>query len=110
MFENDDINFYQEKNLHNDNSKYLHNSKYYDYKITNKTIKIKDQEDLSIEIKSSIHGPIMNDFIKSVDSKNPISMSWIYTKMPNELLTSIYEMSRAKKLVAPLPIFTLPIN
>ena len=96
MFENDDIDFYQEKNLPNNNSKYLHNNKYSEYKIVKKTIKVKDQEDHSFELKSSIHGPIINDLINDIESENPIAMSWIFTKMPNELLTAFYEMSRAK--------------
>lgn len=95
MFENDDISFYQETNVENDASKYIFKDEEKSYQITEKTIKVKDNEDIDLTIKSSIHGPIMNELIKTIDSKNPIAMNWIYTNKPNQLLKALYNMSRA---------------
>lgn len=95
MFENDDISFYQETNVENDNSKYVFKGKEKSYQITEKTIKVKDGEDVNLTMKSSIHGPIMNELIKTIDTENPIAMNWIYTKKPNQLLKALYNMSRA---------------
>ena len=98
MFENDDIDFYQEENHPKNNMQYLYKNSYRNYEIDKKTIKIKGKEDLVFEVKSSTHGPVMNDMIKGITSDKPITMSWIYTKMPNQLLTGLYEMSRAKNI------------
>lgn len=95
MFENDDIDFYQEKNHRTDSTKYRYKNRYKNYESTKKTIKVKHGKDYPFEVKSTIHGPIMNDFIKDIDSQEPIAISWIYTKIPNELMTALYEMSRA---------------
>lgn len=98
MFENDDIDFYQEKNHPEDNTKYQFKRGYRDYTSTQKTIEIKDKDPASFELKATIHGPVMNNIINTIDSESSISMSWIYTKIPNQLLTAIYDMSRAKSL------------
>ncbi|MDT0553591.1 penicillin acylase family protein [Urechidicola vernalis] len=98
MFENDDIDFYQERNHPNDDSKYQFKRSYRDYSSTKKTINVKDEEPITFELKSTIHGPVMNGIVETIDTDRPISMSWIYTKIPNQLLTSLYEMSRAKNL------------
>ncbi|MDC9722435.1 MAG: penicillin acylase family protein [Urechidicola sp.] len=95
MFENDDISFYQETNVDNDDLKYLFKGEEKSYQITEKTIKVRDGEDVSLTIKSSIHGPIMNELIKTIDIENPVAMNWIYTKKPNQLLKALYNMSRA---------------
>ena len=90
MFENDDIDFYQEKNHPSDDSKYLFKRSYRDYSSTKKTINVKDQDPVTFELKSTIHGPVMNGIVETIDVEKPISMSWIYTKIPNQLLTSLY--------------------
>ena len=96
MFENDDIDFYQERNHPKDPSKYRYKNRHKDYKTTKKSIKVKGENTISFDIKSSIHGPVINDFIQTIDSEHPISVSWMYSKMPNQLLAAIYEMSHAK--------------
>ncbi len=95
MFENDDISFYQETNVENDDSKYLFKGEQKSYQITEKIIKVKDAEDVTLTVKSSIHGPVMNDLIETIDTKNPITMNWIYTKKSNQLLKALYNMSRS---------------
>jgi len=95
MFENDDISFYQETNVEGDTSKYLFKGEEKNYQTTEKIIKVKDAEDVTLTMKTSIHGPIMNELIETINSKNPIAMNWIYTKRKNQLLKALYNMSRA---------------
>ena len=85
MFENDDIDFYEEPDTQT-------------YKIRKEIIKVKDGEDVSIEIKVGKHGPVMNDFIEMIDSDKNIAMDWIYTKLENEMLEASYEISHAGSL------------
>jgi penicillin amidase len=85
MFENDDIDFYREK----DNLK---------YSIRKETIKVKDGDDVSIEIREGDHGPIMNDFLDILDTESAIAMDWIYTKMDADLIDFSYKISHAKSL------------
>ena len=96
MFENDDIDFYQEKNKVGDSNQYQTPTGFATYETRKKTIKVKDTSDVVLTIKSSRHGPIMNDLLDRLDRKNPIAMSWIYTQQPIQILDAVYGLSHAK--------------
>ena len=96
MFENDDIDFYQEKNKAGDSSQYHTPADFAKYESIKKTIKVKDTSDVVLTIKSSRHGPLMNDLLERLDRKNPIAMSWIYTQQPIQILDAVYGLSHAK--------------
>jgi penicillin amidase len=95
MFENDDIDFYKEENDPTDNTKYKTSTGFETYKTVTKTIKVKDADAITITVRSSRHGPIMNDVLDAITQKAPISMSWIYTKFDVEILEALYTISRA---------------
>ncbi|SMP37390.1 penicillin amidase [Flavobacterium hercynium] len=96
MFENDDIDFYQEKNKPGDSNQYQTPNGFSTYETRKKTIKVKDSSDVVLTLKSSRHGPIMNDLLERLDRKNPIAMSWIYTQQPIQILDAVYGLSHAK--------------
>ena len=96
MFENDDIDFYQETNKANDASQYKTPTGFATYESRKKTIKIKDTSDVVLTVKSSRHGPIMNDLLANLKSKKPVAMSWIYTQQPIQILDAVYGLSHAK--------------
>ena len=98
MFENDDIDFYEEENHPTDSLFYKTASGYENYKYTSKAIKVKDKNDVVIQVKSSRHGPIMNHSIDGISQKNPIAMWWIYTQSNNYLLDAVYKISHAKTM------------
>lgn len=96
MFENDDIDFYQEKNKAGDASQYQTPEGFAKYEIRKKTIKVKDTSDVVLMFKSSRHGPVMNDLLERLDRKNPIAMLWTYTHQPIQILDAAYGLSHAK--------------
>ncbi len=98
MFENDDIDFYKEENDPSDSTKYKTPNGFETYKTTTKTIKVKDAEDVTITVRNSRHGPIMNDAIETITQSEPIAMSWIYTKFDGEVLDALYTISRATEM------------
>ena len=95
MFMNDDIDFYQEKNKSGDSSQYHTPEGFAKYKSIKKIIKVKDTSDVVLTIKSSRHGPLMNDLLERLDPKNPIAMSWVYTQQPIHILDAVYGLSHA---------------
>ena len=95
MFENDDVDFYKEENDIADSTKYKTPTGFETYKTVSKTIKVKDANDVTITVRSSRHGPIMNDVLDAITQKAPVSMSWIYTKFDVEILEALYTISRA---------------
>ncbi|WP_276379867.1 penicillin acylase family protein [Flavobacterium sp. H4147] len=96
MFENDDIDFYQEKNKAGDASQYQTPEGFAKYQISKKTIKVKDTSDVVLTIKTTRHGPVMNDLLERLDRKNPIAMSWTYTREPIQILDAAYGLSHAQ--------------
>jgi penicillin amidase len=98
MFENDDIDFYKEENHPTDTTKYKTPNGFSTYKTVSKTIKVKDAEAIIIDVKSSRHGPIMNNVIDEISQTSPIAMSWIYTQFDSEVLDALYTISRATKM------------
>ncbi|MFK5959233.1 MAG: penicillin acylase family protein [Lutibacter sp.] len=98
MFENDDIDFYKEENHPTDTNKYKTPNGYEDYKIITKTIKVKNAENVTIQVRSTRHGPIMNDAIDAISQSEPIAMSWIFTQFEGKMLKALYTISRAKEM------------
>jgi len=86
MFENDDIDFFDEDDQQA-------------YKVRKETIKVKDEDDVIFEVKTGPNGPLMNGILEGMDEERKISMDWIYVKMPSDLLDITYEMSHATSLV-----------
>ncbi|MDP3360204.1 MAG: penicillin acylase family protein [Lutibacter sp.] len=98
MFENDDIDFYKEENHPTDSTKYKTPNGFETYKTITKTIKVKDADDVIITVRSSRHGPIMNDALDAITQTEPIAMSWIYTQFDVEVLAALHTISRAKEM------------
>tara|TARA_R110001583_G_scaffold49099_3_gene153793 strand:+ start:3939 stop:6329 length:2391 start_codon:yes stop_codon:yes gene_type:complete len=98
MFENDDLDFYKEENHPTDNTKYKTPKGFETYKTVTKTIKVKDADAVTIEVKSSRHGPIMNENIDGISQSEPIAMSWIFTQFEGKTLDALYTISRATEM------------
>ena len=96
MFENDDLDLFQEENNPNNESQYKTFDGFKNYTIRKKIIKIKDSTSVTLNIKESIHGPIMNDLLTTLKTKNPIAMSWVYTQEKNQILDAVYSLCHAK--------------
>ncbi|SHF68888.1 penicillin amidase [Flavobacterium fluvii] len=98
MFENDDVDLFQEEDNPEDKNQYKTANGFQEYKIRKKTIKVKDSTDLVLEIRETQHGPIMNDLLDGIKGTKPVAMSWIYTQQPNHLLEAVYSLSHSRNL------------
>ena len=98
MFENDDLDLFQEEENPNNTNQYKTVDGYKNYIIHKKTIKVKDSSDVTLNIKESIHGPLMNGLLPTLTTKKPVAMSWIYTQQKNQILEAVYSLSHAKDL------------
>lgn len=98
MLENDDLDFYQEENHKEDLKKYKSPNGFSAYKVSEKIINIKDEENITIQVKETRNGPIINNVLDQVSQVKPISMSWIYTKFDDDILEAVYTISHAKEM------------
>lgn len=96
MFENDDIDLYQEENSPKDATQYITPTGFKAYETRSKIIKVKDTSDVVMEVKISRHGPIINDLIEGLQKDKPVALSWIYTQQPILILDAVYALSHAK--------------
>jgi penicillin amidase len=85
MLENDDIDFY-------------HEGPEQQYQIREEIIKVKDEDDITLEIREGPHGPLMNGLIKSLSEDNKIAMDWLFTKLDSDLLQTSYDISHSSSL------------
>jgi penicillin amidase len=98
MFENDDLDMFQEVDNPNNKSQYKTANGFQNYKIRKETIKIKDSSNVVFEVRETQHGPIMNDLLDGIKGAKPVAMSWIFTQQPNHLLEAVYSLSHSKNL------------
>jgi penicillin amidase len=98
MFENDDIDFYLEQKDSINKNNYVYKGDVLPFKITEKTIYVKDSDPVVFELKQTIHGPVVNDVVSQIESEHPITMDWVYTKHKNKLLEASFGMSHANSI------------
>lgn len=96
MFENDDIDLYQEENNPADANAYKTPNGFSRYEIRKKIIKVKDTADVVLNVRVSRHGPVVNDLIDGLNKDKPVAMSWVYTQQPIQILNAVYLLSHAK--------------
>lgn len=98
MFENDDIDFFREKQNPENADQYQFKGDWLNYQLREETIKVKDGEDVKMTIKSTVHGPVMNDGIEILHDDAPVSMWWVYPKHPNRTLEASYQLGTAQNM------------
>lgn len=97
MFENDDIDFYRIRESENPNQ-YVFNDDVLDYGVRVEIISVKDKPDTTIEVKETIHGPIMNGAIAALKTLPTVSMRWEYLLGENRLLEAFRGMAHTETL------------
>jgi penicillin G amidase len=98
MFENDDLDMFQEENNPKNKKQYKTATGFQNYTIRKKSIKVKDSADVVLEVRETQHGPIMNDLLEGISGKNPVAMYWIYTRQNNPILEAVYALAHSKGL------------
>lgn len=98
MFENDDLDLFQEEENPENTNQYKTIDGYKDFTVLKKIIKVKDSASVILNVKQSIHGSIMNGLLTTLKSQNPVAMSWIYTQQKNEILEAVHALSHAKSV------------
>ncbi len=99
MFENDDINFYEEKTNPKDSTLYQYKNEWKKYEIVTKTIKVKDAENVQFSYKKTIHGSVLNGIADQINAENPIAMSWVYTSNENKTLHAFNDLIHADNII-----------
>ncbi len=98
MFENDDIDMYREKQHPDNADEYEYKEEWLEYDSRVEIINVKDAESVNFIVKTTVHGPIVNESLKSLSDKYPVSLWWNFVKHPNHSLEAAYQMTMAKNM------------
>jgi penicillin amidase len=98
MFENDDIDFYEERINPKDSNQYLRNGNWKSFDRIEKVILVKGADPVILKLRKSDIGMIVNDVVPELKNQAPISMSWVYTQEENRVMTALYGISHAASM------------
>lgn len=100
MFENDDVDFYKERiNTENPNQVWFVDH-WEDLKIRQETINVKGGKDVVFDVRTSRHGPILNevDDIVAQTRSDPVAVWWVFNKFPTTTVQAFYDLSHARSI------------
>jgi len=98
MFQNDDLDLIAEKtNPDNPNQVWYH-GQWVDMTHTEQQIAVKGQAPVTLTLRQSPHGPIVNDVLGTVAGDTPIAMWWGFLETQNPILEAFYQLNRADTL------------
>ncbi|WP_236178764.1 MULTISPECIES: penicillin acylase family protein [Pseudomonas] len=98
MFQNDDLDLIAEKVNPDNPDQVWYRGHWTDLVKTEQQIAVKGQAPVTITLRQSPHGPIVNDALGSAAGKTPIAMWWAFLETPNPILEGFYQLNRADTL------------
>ncbi|MBS1978228.1 MAG: penicillin acylase family protein [Bacteroidetes bacterium] len=94
MFENDDMDFYYESINPENPGQVQYKGQWQELDTREEVIKVKGEADVTITVKETPHGPIINDIMGDlVTAKQPVSLWWLLTHDTNEALSAAYRLN-----------------
>ncbi|WP_338508136.1 penicillin acylase family protein [Pseudomonas poae] len=98
MFQNDDLDLIAEQtNPDNPNQVWYH-GQWVDMTSSEQQIAVKGQEPVTLTLRRSPHGPVINNVLGDNTGTTPIAMWWAFLDTDNRSLEGFYELNRADTL------------
>jgi penicillin amidase len=98
MFQNDDLDLIAEKVNPDSPNQVWYRGKWVDMTTSEQQIAVKGQAPVTLVLRQSPHGPIVNDALGSGAGKTPIAMWWAFLESQNPILEGFYQLNRADTL------------
>jgi len=98
MFQNDDMDLVAEKTNPANPEQVWYHGQWVDLAREEQSIAVKGQAPVKLVLRSSPHGPIVNDALGAASGKTPIAMWWGFLQTENPLLDAFYHLDRADTL------------
>ena len=98
MFQNDDLDLIAEKVNPDNPNQVWYRGKWVDMTSSEQQIAVKGQAPVTLVLRQSPHGPIVNDALGANVGKTPIAMWWGFLDSPNPILEGFYQLNRADTL------------
>ncbi|WP_339723339.1 penicillin acylase family protein [uncultured Paraglaciecola sp.] len=98
MFQNDDIDLIAEKLNPNNANQVWYQDQWVELQSRNEQIEVKGADPVTVTLRSSPHGPIINDALGKHAGTTPIAMWWAFLETDNPILEGFYQLNRADTL------------
>ncbi|WP_028623680.1 penicillin acylase family protein [Pseudomonas sp. Ant30-3] len=98
MFQNDDLDLIAEKVNPDNPNQVWYRGNWVDMVTTEQQIAVKGQAPVTLVLRQSPHGPIVNDALGKNAGKTPIAMWWGFLESQNPILEGFYQLNRADTL------------
>jgi len=97
MFQNDDLDLIAEKINPQNPQQIWYQGGWVDLQSSQSVIQVKGAEPVKLNLRSSPHGPIINDALGEgiATSQTPIAMWWAFLETPNPILNGFYELNHS---------------
>ncbi|MFJ9994066.1 penicillin acylase family protein [Pseudomonas putida] len=98
MFQNDDVDLIAEKTNPADANQVMVDGQWRALETTEQQIAVKGEASVTIRLRRSPHGPIVNDVLGETAGQTPIAMWWAFLETENPILDAFYQVNRADTL------------
>ena len=100
MFENDDMDLYRERVNPKDSNQVWVDDHWEDLDLRDEVIKVKGGDEVKFTVRSSRHGPIINQVFSGFNRNEhqPISLWWVYTKFPDDGVEAFYNFEHGSNM------------
>ncbi|SHL37349.1 penicillin acylase family protein [Phytopseudomonas punonensis] len=98
MFQNDDMDLIAERSNPDNPEQVWYKGGWVDLQQRQEIIRVKDGEPVTLLLRRSPHGPIINDALGDNGGATPIAMWWTFLQTENPLLEAFYRLNRANTL------------
>ncbi|MCD6092005.1 MAG: penicillin acylase family protein [Bacteroidales bacterium] len=100
IFPFDNMDLYREKQNPDNDKQYWVNDHWEDYKYISHTIAVKGEEDVVYNLRTTRHGPVLNDVYPDVAvfEDSPISFWWAITNIKSEAVEALYQFNTAENI------------
>ena len=95
MFQNDDLDLIAEKTHPKNPNQVWYHGQWVDMTRTEQEIAIKGESPVTLVLRQSPHGPIVNDVLGDIAGNTPIAMWWGFLETKNPILEGFYQLNRA---------------
>lgn len=100
MFENDDQDFFEEQLNPENPLETKYGDGFVPMTIREELIPVNEKDPVTITIRESIHGPIMNEVVPEISrlTANPVASWWVYVLEPSKAMEALWKLNHAQTI------------
>lgn len=95
MFQNDDLDLIAEQTSPDKPNQVLYQGEWVDMKSRTESIAVKGGAPVTMTLRRTPHGPVINDAFAASMGEQPVSMWWAFLETENPVLEAFYALNRA---------------